>query len=238
MRDAAFLDVSMQVLGAIPQVGPFGRSKVSPRVKALLAVGEASGSNSSRGLHGSARASPRSRRLRPMVSTAASPRPTATLKALEQYMSDVVATLPAGSLHRLHASRSVLSTLIAQLPTHGPLLSLIKQEYESILEPMTAAAAEPLHPLHPIHGLQLPAAYHEADLRHIVGRMRHVDSEVIRVARVKAHLRAGVLEVTRRCRRSRRSRFSSHSLPHGGAPRRNGIQPRVTDLTEGKRICV
>ena len=133
-----------------------------------------------------------------MGSNAPQPRSVATLEALKHHVDDI-ATLPVGSFHRLHASRNALSLLIAKLgPTHVPLLSLIKQEYEAALEPLAARAVKHTHSLHPIHPLQLTAAYHEADLRHLASRVQRVDREVIRVARLKARLRAGVLESTRR----------------------------------------
>ena len=119
------------------------------------------------------------------------------LKALEQYMAEA-ASLQAGSAHRLHAARYVLTSLIAQLPRHGPLLSLIKAEYETSIAPILARAPPPPHQLWTVHPLQLQATKHEADLRHIKSKLRRADADVLVAARQKALLRTACLEVCRR----------------------------------------
>eukprot|EP00966_Prymnesium_polylepis_P272234 6289712-Prymnesium_polylepis.2 len=202
----------MRALSAVPDIhGGYTRTKASPRCKALLAMSEAGVSGPGAGSGAAATsASPRSRRLAAKAPAASLPPAMATLKALEKFLDDARA-LPEGSPHRLQAARSVLSVLIAQLPAHGPLLSLVKQAYDDLLAP-TVAKHQP-HALHPIHPLQLQAANHEATLRHTVGRMRRVDAEVVRVARLKARLRTGVLETTRRyaAARTRHTRSLVHA---------------------------
>ncbi|KAL1530815.1 hypothetical protein AB1Y20_001711 [Prymnesium parvum] len=191
------LHASMRSLSAIPDVR--GHPRLSPRLKDLLWDQPASHTPASpasppRKPVSPPLPSPRSRRL-PSLPTAPSPSAPDVLRALGQYMDDA-SSLPPGSVHRLQAARHVLNLLAAHLPTHGPLLVLIRQEYDAMLEPLASASAAACHTLYPVHPLQLAASYHEADLRHTLSQMKLVDAEVTRVARIKARLRAGILATT------------------------------------------
>ena len=94
--------------------------------------------------------SPRLARIHPSQVPAAAPRYEAppprlpaplprppemqALQALETWLRNEIAPMPAATPHRLLAFRHAFNEVIAQLPAHGPMLAEIKKEYERALD--------------------------------------------------------------------------------------------------------
>ena len=139
--------------------------------------------------------------------------PMLALHSLEQWLKHELAPLPRGAPERFTAYRHVFSELIAQLPTHGPLLAEVKRAYDGALRDATAkkppaagteasdsALAKQLvgepapRPLQNLHPLQLPAAYYEHQWRRVNDELTLVKSQRQRLRRMVRKLRAVSVE--------------------------------------------
>ena len=183
--------------------------------------------------------SPRLARIHPSQVPAAAPRYEAppprlpaplprppemqALQALETWLRNEIAPMPAATPHRLLAFRHAFNEVIAQLPAHGPMLAEIKKEYEWALDMAanggpSAARPDPppLRPLPPLHPLQMPAAYYEQQWRRCQNELNLVKSQRQRLRRMVKSLRGGAIEAVDRLQYAGGEKTQTPSSPGPG----------------------